>query len=128
MVFEIPGVDVKKGLDFCDGDLDIYIRVLRSYVIDTEEALKKIQNVSEINLREYAVSVHGIKGTSEAIGAEETRETAKQLEYMAKQGVIYIELGKSCDMASILEKNKPFVKHVENLVNGIKNWLEKYGS
>ena len=115
MKLEIPGVDTKKGLDLCDDDLNIYIRVLRSYVLDVTEALVKMRNVSEAKLGEYAVSVHGIKSTSEAIGAEEARKTAKQLQDMAKRG----------DLAGVLEKNNAFINYLENLVNGINKWLEK---
>jgi len=117
MAFEISGVDVKSGLDFCEGDMDTYKRVLRSYVEDITEALTEMRNVSENNLGDYAVSVHGVKSTSEAVGAEETRKTAKQLELMAKSG----------DLAGVLAQNKAFIKHLENLVNNIKNSLEKYG-
>jgi len=117
MAFEIPGVDVKKGLDLCDGDLDIYLRILHSYVSDMTEALVKIRNVSEIKLSDYAVSVHGIKSTSDAVGAEEARKTAKQLEEMARGG----------DLAGVLAKNTAFVKYLENLVLGIQKTLEKHG-
>ena len=118
MALEILGVDVKSGLDFCEGDMNIYIRVLRSYVEDVTEALAEIRNVSEKNLSEYAVSVHGIKSTSEAVGAEETRKTAKQLELMAKSG----------DLAGVQAQNSAFIKHLENLLGNVKNSLEKHGS
>ena len=118
MILEISGVEVKKGLDLCEGDMDIYLRVLRSYVSDMTEALVKIRKVSEIKLSDYAVSVHGIKSTSEAIGAEEVRKTAKQQEEMAKGG----------DLAGVLAKNNAFIKYLENLVDGIQKSLGKHGA
>ena len=115
MTIEISGVDVNSGLDLCDGDVDIYLRILRSYVSDMVPALERIRTVSEGTLKDYAVSIHGVKSISAAIGAEEARKTAKQLEDMAKGG----------DLAGVLAKNGAFVKYAENLVNGVRLWLEK---
>ena len=116
MAIEIPGLDVDKGLDLCDGNLDIYLRILRCYVLDITAALEIINNISEENLALYAKTVHGIKGTSEAIGAEEARIMAKELEQM----------GKANNLSGVLEKNNAFVKYITNLLENIKAWLEKY--
>jgi hypothetical protein len=117
MAFEISGVDVKKGLDLCDGDLKIYVRILRSYVSDIKDVLDKIKTVSELKLHDYAVSVHGVKSTSDAVGAEDARKTAKHLEEMAKGG----------DFAGVMAENSAFVKYLEKLVDGIQKFLEKHG-
>ncbi|MCL2704978.1 MAG: Hpt domain-containing protein [Spirochaetaceae bacterium] len=118
MAIEIPGLDVNSGLDLCDGDLNIYLRILRSYVSDMRSTMDKIQNVSEQTLQDYAVSVHGIKSTSEAVGAEELRKTAKELEKMAK----------SNDLAGVLAKNNDFLKYAENLIEGIELFLEQHSA
>ena len=115
MEIKIPGVDANSGLNLCDGDVNIYLDILRSYVSDMREALEKIQTVSEETLRDYAVRVHGIKSTSEAIGAEEARKTAKELELMAKGG----------DLAGVLAKNSAFAEYLKNLVDGIQAWLDR---
>ncbi|MCL2480344.1 MAG: Hpt domain-containing protein [Spirochaetaceae bacterium] len=115
MVIEIPGVDADSGLKFCEGDVNIYMRFLRLYVSSMSTALEKIRSVSEETLRDYAASIHGIKGISETIGAEEARKTAKQLEIMAK----------SNDLAGVLAQNKTFITYAENLVANIRSWLEK---
>ena len=116
MNIEIPGVDVKNGLEICDGDTKIYLRFLRLYVSNMPSALDKMRNVSEETLQDYTVSVHGVKGISETIGAEEARKTAKELEMMGKSG----------DLVGILAQNAAFIKYAENLVNNIKNWLAKH--
>ena len=113
MTIEIPGVDVKSGLDLCDGDVNIYLRILRSYVIDMTAALEKIRNVSEETLRDYTVSIHGVKSVNAAIGAEEARKTAKQLEDMARAG----------DLKGVLAMKDAFVKYAEKLVAGVRTWL-----
>ena len=114
--FEISGVNMKRGLGICDGSLDIYVDVLRNYVIDMHEALEKMKNVSEETLGAYAINLHGVKGISDAIGAEEAKNTALFLEEMADRG----------DLAGVLAKNTAFMKYAENLVGGIQAWLEKY--
>jgi HPt (histidine-containing phosphotransfer) domain-containing protein len=116
MAVEIPGLNADSGLELCDGNLKIYLSALRLYISNIPAALEKARNVSEETLRDYTVSVHGIKSTSEIIGAEETRKTAKELEAMGKAG----------DLAGIQARNNAFIKNTENLVAGIKSWLEKY--
>ena len=116
MTINIPGVDAEKGLDLYDDDFDIYLSVLRSYLSNTPSALDKLRNVSAETLQDYAISVHGVKGTSTTIGAEETRKVAYKLEEMAKAG----------NLTGVLAGNEAFIKQVENLLAGIKSWLEKY--
>ena len=115
MAIEITGLNVNDGLALCGGDEGIYMNALRLYVSNIPSALEKMRNVSETTLQNYAVSVHGIKSTSEYIGAEEARSTAKQLEAMAKSG----------DLAGVQAKSDAFIQYVEQLVDRIRGWLEK---
>ena len=115
---EISGINAESGLDICDGDVDIYIQSLRLYVSNMPAVLEKLRGVSEKTLRDYLINVHGLKGMSEYIGAEEIRKTAKQLEAMSKEG----------DLAGVLAVNDSFIKSTENLICGIQDWLNKYGS
>ena len=115
MAIEIPGLNTNSGLELCDGNMDIYLRSLNLYISNIPATLEKMRNVTEETLRDYAVNVHGIKGSSEYIGAEEARKTAKELEMMAKGG----------DLAGVQARNDAFIKYVENIISGIKSWLEK---
>ena len=117
MKINIPGVDAKMGLSLYGNEMDIYLEVLRSYLSYTPEVLETIRNVSEETLPEYIITVHGIKGTSANIGAEKTREAALNLEKMAKAG----------DLRGVLEINDSFIKDTENMLLGIKTWLEQHG-
>jgi len=118
MEIKISGVDVDTGLDLCDGEEDIYLRVLRAFVNAIPEAIEKMRNVSAETLQNYAVNAHGIKSTSESIGAEGTRKAAKQLEAMARAG----------DLSGVLSQNEAFFKQTTDLVDNIRNFLEKYDS
>ena len=118
MVIEIPGIDVDKGLDLCDGDLDTYVRFLRRYVTSMPESLSKMRNVSEATLKDYTISAHGVKGISEIIGATDVIKTARQLEAMAKEG----------NLTGVLAQNEAFLKYAETIVAGIQSWLEEYNA
>jgi signal transduction histidine kinase/CheY-like chemotaxis protein len=115
MKIDIPGVDEGKVMELYDGDMDIYLPVLRSYVSVMPAALEKMYNVSAENLSEYVVQVHGVKSTSDSIGAEEARKMAFDLEVMAKAG----------DLAGVLAKNGALLQYVKDLLVNIQNWLTR---
>jgi HPt (histidine-containing phosphotransfer) domain-containing protein len=114
---EIPELDTDSGLGLCDGDTGIYLHSLRLFASNMPATLEKLRSVTEEKLSDYAISVHGIKGMSQYIGAETARETAKKLEFLAKDG----------NFKGVLAENEAFIKYVEKIINGIKNWLEKHG-
>ena len=116
MRIKIPGLDVEKGLDLYDDDFDIYLTVLRSYVSNMPPVLDRLRHVSAETLADYAIAIHGVKGTSANIGAEETRKIATKLESMVKAG----------DLSGILAQNEAFLKHADDLLEGIRNWLKQY--
>ena len=118
MVIEIPELDVKSGLDLCDGNTHIYLDSLRLFVSDTPEDLEKMKCVSRETLEDYSVAAHSVKSMSRYIGAEEARKIAKQLETMAEDG----------DLAGVLAKNETFIKYMEKILDGVRIWLEKNDS
>jgi len=115
MDIKISGLNAKSGLELCDGSEEIYLRSLRLFVSNMPAYLEKIKNVSKDTLHDYSISVHGVKSISEYIGAEEMKKTAKQLELMAKNG----------DLAGVLAANEAFLKNARDLVDKIRDWLQK---
>jgi CheY-like chemotaxis protein len=116
MVVEIPGVDAERVMELYAGDLGIYLPVLRSYASVIPDALDIMSHVSAETLPEYIVKVHGVKGTSDSIGAEEARKMAFELETLARDG----------DLSGVLAKNEALLQYVKNLLVNIRNWLERY--
>jgi len=112
----IPGVDTDKGLSYYGDELDIYLPLLRSYVLNTPSSLEKLRTARPETLSEYAVVVHGIKGTSASIGAETTMEAAFNLEKLAKAG----------DFNGVMANNELFINNTEMLVINVKKWLDEY--
>jgi len=115
MVVEIPGVDSDKVMELYAGDMEIYLPVLRSYLSVIPDALDKMSKVTAETLPDYVVKVHGVKGTSESIGAEEARKMAYDLEMLAKAG----------DFSGVMAKNGQLIQYVRTLLTNIEKWLAK---
>ena len=115
MNIQIPGVDEEKVLELYEDDINLYIKVMRSFVSVTPAVLDKLRNVSAETLADYAICIHSIKGTSTTIGAEETRKAAFNLEKMAKAG----------DLPGVLAENNAFIAHAEKLLDDLRRWLEQ---
>jgi HPt (histidine-containing phosphotransfer) domain-containing protein len=113
---KIPGVDTEKGLSLYAGETDIYLPLLRSYIANTPGTLEKLRSVSADTLSGYVISVHGLKGTSAGIGAEEIREAALELENKARAG----------DLQGVLDGNGKLIADTEIIVENIKAWLRQY--
>jgi len=111
----IPGVDTKKGLSLYVGDTKIYLSLLRSYTANTPIVLEKLRAVSAENLSDYVITVHGLKGTSAGIGAEDIRAKALELENMSRAG----------NLQGVLAKNDKLIADAEIIVANVKEWLDK---
>jgi PAS domain S-box-containing protein len=115
IAIDIPGVDTEKGLSLYVGETKVYLPLLHSYVANTPKVLTKMRTVSAENLPDYVVTVHGLKGTSAGIGAEEIREAAFELEKLSRAG----------DLQGVLAKNSKLIADTEIIVANVKEWLDK---
>jgi len=108
---KITGLDIAKGIERYSGDEGTYLKVLRSYAASVRSMLSTIANVSEDDLQDYKIKVHGIKGASLDIFSEQIGKSAAELENAAKSG----------DFAYISKHNSAFLhaarKHVDDLDN-----------
>ncbi|MDR2943399.1 MAG: transporter substrate-binding domain-containing protein [Treponema sp.] len=116
VIIDIPGVDTEKGLALYGGDIDIYLPLLRSYVLNTPIILKKLKAVTKETLKDYVISVHGLKGTSASIGAEAIRAAALHLENTSRAG----------DLVGVLALNSNLISDTEIIVTNIRIWLNQY--
>jgi len=112
---EIPGLDVAKGLKRFNDNEKIYLNVLRSYAAGISSMLDKIEVFKEDTLSDYIIKVHGIKGVSIDISAEQIADEAKDLE----------EAGKVKDINFIKANHSAFMEHARNFISGIENALLK---
>jgi len=116
MELNISGVDTELGLSYYGDELDIYLPLLRSYIVNAPVSLDKIRTVTPETLKDYVITIHGLKGTSASIGAETAREVASNLETMARAG----------DLDGVLAINETFIQNMGKLVAGIKEWVDDY--
>ncbi|MCL2122575.1 MAG: ATP-binding protein [Desulfovibrionaceae bacterium] len=83
---DFAGLDINKGMAHFGGDKETYLQILRSYAMNTRPLLESIEHVSEDGLADYAVTVHGIKGSSRGIFADMLGDSAEGLEHAATAG------------------------------------------
>jgi CheY-like chemotaxis protein/HPt (histidine-containing phosphotransfer) domain-containing protein len=112
----IPGIDDKRVSYLYDGDMEIFLPVLRSYAAHSLNYLDKLRGATEDGLRECVTIAHGIKGASANICAEAVRATAAEMEACARNG----------DFAKFLALRGPFLEDATRLINDINAWLENY--
>ncbi|MDR1238519.1 MAG: response regulator [Treponema sp.] len=109
-------IDFSAGVDRY-GEQEVYVAVLRSYMIHTPDLLEKLRSPSPETLGDYAVNVHGLKGASYGICAEEIGKTAEALEYAAKAG----------NYEKVAADNREFIDRVEKALAGIRALLQENG-
>jgi len=111
---EISGLDAVKGIERFGGNRDMYFDILRVYITNTAVLLESIKNVGPDDLPEYAVTVHGMKGSSHSIGAEEIAGAAENLEKAAKAG----------DFEFVTANNPPFLASSLQLISDIDKMIK----
>ncbi|MDR2500514.1 MAG: response regulator [Treponema sp.] len=107
----VPGVDLEKGKR--QYREEAYLEVLRSYGVHIPALLEKLRRLtgrpfSPETLREYAITVHGLKGSTYGICADGTAEKAEALELAARNGELqYVEThnGALIEEAAALAQN-----------------------
>ena len=105
------GLDIAKGIARFGGDEDAYMSVLKSYARNTPGLLETAQAVNA----DYTVIVHGIKGSSRSICAEETADLAEALEKASKNG----------DFDYVYSNNAAFIETAVKLLTDIEKILEQ---
>ena len=112
---DIPGINESLGLSIYDGDMDMFVEIIRSYAENIPVEIEKLYDLSEENLHNYAINIHTMKGASASIGAGELSARAKKMEEMAKAG----------DLKGVMEVNQQFIEDAETLISDITQWLSK---
>jgi len=91
-----PGLeflDQEEGLGYCGGMESIYELVLKTYADAYALTIEKIVTYDQNkDFKNLAIEVHGVKGASKNIGADQVFEMAKGLEFASKgSDVDYID-------------------------------------
>jgi CheY-like chemotaxis protein len=111
----VQGIDLNQARERYGND-EAYLEVLRSYAAETVQLLEKLRVVTGETLADYAVTVHGIKGSSNGICALELGQRAQVLETAAKAG----------DFDFVADHNGPFLETAGELLSNIRQLLEGF--
>jgi signal transduction histidine kinase/DNA-binding response OmpR family regulator len=113
--WRIDGVDLEGALKRFGDDRESLLQILRSYAETTRPLLDRIRLCAEEGLPDYAIVVHGIRGSSYSICADAAGKKAEELEYAAKDG----------DFTFVRSNNDAFIALMENLLRDLSAFLEK---
>jgi signal transduction histidine kinase/CheY-like chemotaxis protein len=116
----LEGLDWKKGLDRFGGDGKSYTESLRSYAVHTPALLDGMRK-SE-TLEAYAITVHGLKGSSYGISADAIGQKAEELEHAAKAGSLaFVEL----ENGGLIAMAEKFIIRLADLLATLDLLLQK---
>ncbi|MDR2158780.1 MAG: response regulator [Treponema sp.] len=108
----VEGLDAEKGLERFGGDGKSYMESLRSYVVHTPPLLEAARTADV--LADYAITIHGIKGSSYGISANAIGQKAERLEHAAKDG----------DEDFVRNENEGFIKAAEQFIADVTGLLD----
>ena len=111
---DIPGLNTEVCLELFNNNLDDYIKFITFFADNTRAKLENLKTVTKDSLHDYAVTVHGIKGSCAWIGADSVGKTAEKLEKSAMAG----------DLEVILTENPIFIQDMMTLIENIQEFCE----
>jgi CheY-like chemotaxis protein len=115
--FTVEGLNIQTGKARYQEKM--YLEVLRSYCVHSPALMEKIKAAQKENfageaLKEYTITVHGLKGASFGICADEVAKLAEALERAAKEN----------NIGFITANTDPFIKTLEKLVKRLEELLD----
>jgi CheY-like chemotaxis protein len=110
---QIDGIDIKRCPKHFGWDGIIFIEFLRSFTKNIPKLIETARNETE-NMKNYAIYIHGIKGSCRNICAEELSNEAEALEKAAKAG----------DYDFVFANSHGFLAKAEKLIENINETLK----
>ena len=85
-------ISIQNGLSLVKGELEMYLDVVDLFLKNRKKQDTMQQFITEQNMQDYAISVHGLKGNARAVGADKLADIAYEHEMKSKAGEIeYVE-------------------------------------
>jgi HPt (histidine-containing phosphotransfer) domain-containing protein len=109
----VYGINYSKALERF-GDATTYLDSLQSFAKHTPDLLEELKQEDAIT--QYAITVHGIKGSCFGVGAESLGEKAAELEKQAKAG----------NKAYIVAHSDEFIDSGKRLIENLQAVLKKF--
>ncbi|MCL2880219.1 MAG: ATP-binding protein, partial [Treponema sp.] len=108
-----PWIDIDRGIQSFGGDRESYMQVLRSFASATRGLLDTVRGVNNEHLANYAIAVHGIKGSSRSVHIKSIGDRAEALEKAAKEG----------NFGFVSANNGIFADELEKLLDNLDDLL-----
>ena len=115
---DIEGLDLAAGITRFGGNEKLYAKIIKTFIDNIGPHLDKLAGLTLEGLEDYAIEVHGVKGSLYGISANKEGDAAKELEISAKAG----------DFATVSAGNVPFIDSVKELNIKLKTLLDDYES
>ncbi|MDL2210051.1 response regulator, partial [Desulfovibrio sp. OttesenSCG-928-O18] len=114
---DVAGIDLRAAVKRFGGDEQAYLPVARSFVTHTPPVVAAMRAaLASENLVDYAIAVHGIKGSSAGLGAASLAAQAETLEFAARAG----------DVQTLQAGTDPFIGAVETLIRNLAEFLKAF--
>ena len=112
----IPGIDAEKGLSYIGNSEELYIDLLQTYLTGSEERIQKLDaGRKNRDLQAYEIAIHGLKGISASIGADDMAQAAARLEVACRH--------EETAWTEIDRKHADTMHQYRDLLRQIKKWL-----
>lgn len=109
---DIPGLDIPDALARMGNSGKLYMRIIHSFVTNMPGNLEELatNTISDETLSDYAIRIHGAKGSCYGIGANAVGDIAFTLEKAAKAG----------DIDFCLKENDDFIASANELIKDLQ--------
>ncbi|MDR2714877.1 MAG: hypothetical protein LBB42_05100 [Coriobacteriales bacterium] len=106
----IEGLNIPEALGRINNNSSIYMRIIHSFTQNMPDMLEELSKVTEADLPDYIIQVHGAKGSCYGIGATACGDAAFALEMASKAG----------DWETVARDNGAFIALSQELVEKLK--------
>jgi len=113
VIIDIEGFDYDAGVTRFGGNPKLYAKIIKTFIDNIGPHLDKLSGLTKEGLEDYAIEVHGVKGSLYGISANKEGDMAKELEIASKAG----------DYDQVLAGNEPFIDSVRVLTEKLKALL-----
>lgn len=108
------GIDPDEGLAYCADDEEFYEDMLKEYISESQNGIEELNRFYAVqDWDHYGIRVHTAKSTSRMIGAASFSETAREMEFAAKEG----------RTEEIVSRHHSFVTGYQEIIDGIRKAL-----
>lgn len=111
----IEGLNLEEGLTRFGGNPKLYIKIIKTFIDNIGAHLDTLAGLTHEKLGDYAIEVHGVKGSCYGISANKEGDMAKALEIAAKAG----------EYDNVSAGNAPFIEAVNELVVNLQALLDE---